>query len=71
MVSELHEALTLIVAPISGPESQTMPDSSLPLISKNSNIEMRINQQVTIILHRPSAPFIEVYRRGVLVWQVK
>ena len=31
--------------------------------------EMRINEQVSIIIRRHSAAVVEVYRHGVLVWK--
>jgi hypothetical protein len=31
--------------------------------------EMRINEQISIIIRRHSAAVVEVYRHGVLVWK--
>jgi hypothetical protein len=31
--------------------------------------EMRINEQISIIIRRHSAAVVEVYRHGVLVWR--
>lgn len=35
----------------------------------STDTEMRINEQITIILRRHSAAVVEVYRHGVLVWK--
>lgn len=46
-----------------------MPDFFVSLLSKNNDTEVRINQEVTLIVRRRPAAVIEVYRHGVLVWK--
>ena len=35
----------------------------------STDLEMRINGQITVIVRRHSAAVVEVYRHGVLVWK--